>query len=99
MHELGGGFLMNAQELETAVRLKTPIVNVIWENNQFGSIVWKQDKKFGEYFGVAFTNPEFVKLAEGFRIPAWRCESADDFGERLTQALCLYTRSARGLPI
>src|SRR3954464_12105289 len=37
-----GGFLMNCQELETAVRLKTPIVNVIWENSQYGSIVWKQ---------------------------------------------------------
>src|SRR5204862_116468 len=43
-----GGFMMNVQELETASRLKTPVVNVIWENRQFGSIVWKQDKKFGE---------------------------------------------------
>ena len=40
-----GGFLMNVQELETAVRLKTPIVNVIWENSQFGSIVWKQESQ------------------------------------------------------
>ena len=40
-----GGFLMNVQELETAVRLRTPVVNVIWENRQYGSIVWKQDKK------------------------------------------------------
>ena len=37
-----GGFLMAISELETAVRLKTPIVNVIWENSQYGSIVWKQ---------------------------------------------------------
>ena len=59
-----GGFLMNCQELETAVRLKTPFVTVIWENEQFGSIVWKQDKKFGRHFGVDFTNPDFVKLAE-----------------------------------
>ena len=70
-----GGFLMNFQELETAMRLRTPIVNVIWENRQFGSIVWKQDKKFGEHFGVDFTNPDFVKLAEAFGMPAWRCES------------------------
>ena len=61
-----GGFLMNVQELETAVRLKTPIVNVIWENSQFGSIVWKQDKKFGRHFGTDFTNPDFVKLADAF---------------------------------
>ena len=58
-----GGFLMNVQELETAVRLRTPIVNVIWENRQFGSIVWKQDKKFGRHFGTDFTNPDFVGLA------------------------------------
>src|SRR5919201_282110 len=41
-----GGFLMNAQELETAVRLKTPFVSIIWENRQNGSNVWKPDKKF-----------------------------------------------------
>ena len=74
-----GGFLMNCQELETAMRLKTPIVNVIWENRQYGSIVWKQDKKFGRHFGIDFTNPDFVKLAESFGMPAWRCESVEDF--------------------
>src|SRR5881628_1842540 len=84
-----GGFLMNCQELETAVRLGTAFVNVIWENRQFGSIVWKQDKKFGTHFGVDFTNPDFVKLAEAFGMPAWRVESADDFGERLRQAVTL----------
>jgi acetolactate synthase-1/2/3 large subunit len=94
-----GGFLMNCQELETASRLGTAFVNVIWENNQFGSIVWKQDKKFGEHFGTDFTNPDFVKLAESFGVPAWRCESADDFGERLGEALELDTPSVIVLPI
>jgi acetolactate synthase-1/2/3 large subunit len=47
---------------------------------QYGSIVWKQDKKFGEHFGVDFTNPDFVKLAEAFGMPAWRCEAVEDFG-------------------
>jgi acetolactate synthase-1/2/3 large subunit len=94
-----GGFLMNAQELETAVRLKTPFVNVIWENGQYGSIVWKQDKKFGSHFGTDFTNPDFVKLAEGFGMPAWRCGSADEFGERLGHALTLDTPSLIVLPI
>jgi acetolactate synthase-1/2/3 large subunit len=94
-----GGFMMNVQELETASRLKTPIVNVIWENRQFGSIVWKQDKKFGEHFGVDFTNPDFVKLAESFGIPGWRCESADDFGARLRHALTLDVPSLIVLPI
>ena len=94
-----GGFLMNCQELETAVRIGTPFVNVIWENSQYGSIVWKQDKKFGRHFGTDFTNPDFVRLAEGFGMPAWRCDSADDFGERLRHALTLDVPSLIVLPI
>ncbi len=94
-----GGFLMNCQELETATRLKTPFVTVIWENSQYGSIVWKQDKKFGEHFGTDFTNPDFVKLAESFGMPAWRCESAEDFGARLRHALTLDGPSLVVLPI
>jgi acetolactate synthase-1/2/3 large subunit len=94
-----GGFLMNCQELETAVRLGTPFVSVIWENNSYGSIVWKQDKRFGSHFGTDFTNPDFVKLAEGFGMPAWRCESADEFGERLGHALTLDVPSLIVVPI
>jgi acetolactate synthase I/II/III large subunit len=82
-----GGLLMNFQELETAKRCRTPFVSVVWENNQFGSIVWKQDKKFGRHFGVDFTNPDFVRLAESFGLPAWRCEGPDDFGPTLRRAL------------
>jgi acetolactate synthase I/II/III large subunit len=94
-----GGFLMNVQELETAMRLKTPVVNVIWENRQFGSIVWKQDNKFGRHFGVDFTNPDFVKLAESFGMPAWRIGGVDEFGERLRHALGLDVPSLIVLPI
>jgi acetolactate synthase-1/2/3 large subunit len=94
-----GGFLMNVQELETAMRLRTPIVNVIWENAQFGSIVWKQDKKFGRHFGVDFTNPDFVKLADAFGMPAWRCESVGDFGAHLRRALTLDVPSLIVVPI
>jgi acetolactate synthase-1/2/3 large subunit len=94
-----GGILMNFQELETAMRLKTAIVNVVWENRQFGSIVWKQDKKFGEHFGVDFTNPDFVKLAESFGMPAWRCGAAEDFGRHLRHALSLDVPSLIVVPI
>jgi acetolactate synthase-1/2/3 large subunit len=94
-----GGFLMNVQELETAVRLRTPIVNVIWENSQFGSIVWKQDKKFGRHFGTDFTNPDFVKLADAFGMPAWRCETVDDLGRHLRHALSLELPSLIVVPI
>ena len=94
-----GGFLMNAQELETAARLRTSVVNVIWENAQFGSIVWKQDKKFGRHFGVDFGNPDFVKLAEAFGLPAWRCAAADDFPRLLRDALAKEVPSVIVVPI
>jgi acetolactate synthase-1/2/3 large subunit len=94
-----GGFLMNCQELETAVRLGTPFVNVVWENSQYGSIVWKQDKRFGSHFGTDFSNPDFVKLAEGFGMPGWRCEAPEDFGAHLQHALTLDVPSVIVLPI
>jgi acetolactate synthase I/II/III large subunit len=94
-----GGFLMNSQELETAVRLRTPFVNVIWENGQYGSIVWKQDKKFGAHFGTDFSNPDFVKLAEAFGMPGWRCESPEDLGVHLRHAVGLDVPSLIVLPI
>jgi acetolactate synthase-1/2/3 large subunit len=84
-----GGFLMNCQELETAMRLRTPVVNIVWENRQFGSIVWKQENRFGEHFGTEFTNPDFVRLAEAFGMPAWRCEATDDLSRHLQHALGL----------
>jgi acetolactate synthase-1/2/3 large subunit len=94
-----GGFLMNCQELETAVRLGTAVVNVVWENGQFGSIAWKQDKRFGHHFGVDFQNPDFVRLAESFGVAAWRCESADDLPRRLREALALDLPSLIVVPI
>jgi acetolactate synthase-1/2/3 large subunit len=94
-----GGFLMNFQELETARRLGTATVNIVWENRQFGSIVWKQDRKFGRHFGVDFTNPDFVALGESFGLPSWRCESIDDFSEYLDRALGLDVPSLIVLPI
>ena len=94
-----GGFLMNVQELETATRLGTPVVNVIWENHQYGSIVWKQDQKFGAHFGTDFTNPDFVKLAESFGCAAWRCERVEDFSTHLRHALTLEQSSVIVLPI
>jgi acetolactate synthase-1/2/3 large subunit len=94
-----GGFLMNVQELETAMRLGTQIVNVVWENRQYGSIVWKQENKFGEHFGVDFTNPDFVRLAESFGMPAWRCEQVEDFGRHLRHALGLDLPSLIVVPI
>jgi acetolactate synthase I/II/III large subunit len=94
-----GGFLMNCQELETAVRLRTPVVNVVWVNGEFGSIAWKQDKKFGRHFDVGFGNPDFVKLAQAFGMPAWHCTSAREFAIRLNEALALDLPSLIAVPI
>ncbi len=94
-----GGFLMNCQELETAMRLGTAVVNVVWENRQFGSILWKQEKKFGRHFGIDFGNPDFVMLAESFGMPAWRCASAAEFSQRLVAALALDVPSLIVVPI
>ncbi len=94
-----GGFLMNCQELETARRLGTAVVNVIWENEQYGSIAWKQDNRFGEHFGVDFTNPDFVALAQAFGLPGFRCEEVDDFPRHLAAALELDEPSIVVVPI
>ena len=95
-----GGFLMNCQELETATRLGTAFVTVVWEDGGYGSIASKQRARFGgEHFGTDFANPDFVRLAESFGLPAWRCDSAADFGRRLRHALTLDVPSLIVLPI
>ena len=94
-----GGFLMNCQELETAVRLNTPFVNVVWEDGGFGSITWKQRARFGSHFGTEFSNPDFVQLAEAFGMAAWRVKSADEFAVHLQQALGLSVPSLIVVPI
>jgi acetolactate synthase I/II/III large subunit len=94
-----GGFLMNCQELETATRLRTPFVCMVWENGQYGSIVWKQEKRFGRHVGTDFGNPDLVRLAEAFGMPAWRIGAPEELGERLRHALALDTPSMIVVPI
>ena len=94
-----GGFLMNCQELETAVRLGTSMVNIVWTNKAYGSIEWKQQKKFGRTSGIDFGNPDFVKLAQSFGMPAWRCESIDDLSKYLKEALAESLPTLIELPI
>ncbi len=94
-----GGFLMNVQELETAVRLRTAIVCVVWEDRRYGSIASKQRQRFGSTAGVDFANPDFVALARSFGMPAFRCATAGDFGRHLRDALALDVPSLVVLPI
>ena len=81
-----GGFLMNVQELETAVRLNVPIVVLLWNDNGYGLIEWKQKNQFGHAFGTSITNPDFVKLAESFGAVGMRVEKTEDLPGMLAQA-------------
>ena len=67
-----GGLLMNVQELETAVRLRSKVTVVVWRDDGYGLIDWKQRNEFGRPFGVEFGNPDFVDLARSFGMPAFR---------------------------
>ncbi len=71
------GFLMNSQEIETAMRIGTPIVILIWTDSEYGLIKWKQMNQFGRDSNISFTNPDFVKYAESFGARGFRVESAD----------------------
>lgn len=81
------GFLMNVQELETAVREKTPIVVLIWNDGAYGLIEWHQKEHFGRPAFIDFTNPDFVRLAESFGARGYRIEAANELGPALRQAI------------
>jgi len=81
-----GGFLMNVQELETAVRLKLPIVIMLWNDDGYGLIEWKQKNQYGHSFGTSITNPDFVKLAESFGAIGVRVEKTEDLPDMLSKA-------------
>jgi acetolactate synthase-1/2/3 large subunit len=81
-----GGFLMNMQEIETAVRLKLPIIVVIWCDGDFGMISLKQSMEFGRTAYTRFTNPDFVKLAESFGAHGYRVKSTQEFQTILKKA-------------
>lgn len=81
------GFMMNSQELETAVRLNTPIVVLIWNDNGLGLIEWKQMTTFGRSSNVHFGNPDFVKYAESFGARGYRVEKTEDLPTILKDAI------------
>lgn len=81
------GFLMNSQELETAVRLKTPIIVLIWNDSEYGLIKWKQINEFGRESHIHFNNPDFVKYAESFGAKGYRIERTKDLVPVMKQAI------------
>ena len=82
-----GGFMMNVQELETAVRLKLPMVIMIWTDSQYGLIRWKQESQFGQHSHIDFANPDFIKLADAFGALGLRVQAASDLPAVLEEAL------------
>lgn len=82
-----GGFMMNCQELETALRVGAAFVTVIFNDGGYGLIEWKQLNQYGESAFVHFNNPDFVKLAESMGLKGYRIESTEDFVPTLKKAL------------
>jgi acetolactate synthase-1/2/3 large subunit len=82
-----GGFMMNCQELETALRVGTPFVTLIFNDGGYGLIEWKQINHFGHSTFIKFGNPDFVKLAESMGLKGYRVESCLDLIPILKDAL------------
>jgi acetolactate synthase-1/2/3 large subunit len=82
-----GAFLMNSQEIETAVRERIPLVVLIWEDGGYGLIEWKMDLELGEHHYVSFTNPDIVKYAESFGAKGYRITAADQLLPTLKAAM------------
>jgi acetolactate synthase-1/2/3 large subunit len=89
-----GGFLMNLQEIETAVRLNLPIIIIIWCDGDFGMISLKQSMEFGRTAFTRFKNPDFVKLAESFGVRGYRVKSTPEFQTILKKA-----RNSESVPV
>ncbi len=93
------GFLMNCQEVETALRIGTPIVVLIWNDGGYGLIKWHQLRHFGRDSHVDFGNPDFVKFAESFGARGYRVTSADELIPTLREAMGQETVTVIDCPV
>ncbi|MEK6808052.1 MAG: thiamine pyrophosphate-dependent enzyme, partial [Nanoarchaeota archaeon] len=82
-----GGFLMNAQEIETAKRLGLAIVILVFNDQRYGLTEWKQVLHLKKSFGQRFTNPDFIKFAESFGAVGFKVKSANELLPTLNKAL------------
>ena len=80
------GFMMNSQEIETALRMKTPFVILIWNDSEYGLITWHQMRHFGRPSHIEFKNPDFVKYAESFGAKGYRIKKTEDLVPTLRKA-------------
>ncbi len=81
-----GGFMMNSQELETAVREHLPFVVLVFVDNGYGLIKWKGMDRFGETHCCDFTNPDLVRYAEAMHCKGYRIGAAEELLPTLEEA-------------
>jgi acetolactate synthase-1/2/3 large subunit len=81
------GFMMNSQEIETALRMKTSFVVLIWNDSEYGLITWHQMRHFGRSSHIGFKNPDFVKYAQSFGAKGYRVQRTEDLLPMLREAL------------
>ena len=94
------GFLMNVQDLETAVRNKINIVAVVWLDGEYGLIKWKQQVQFkGEHSDLKFDNPNFLELAKSFGMWGTQVHSADQFIPAINEAFKQKGPAIIGVPV
>ena len=82
-----GGFMMNSQEIETAVRLGIDLTIIILNDNAYGMIKWKQTGMGFETYGLDLDNPDFVKYAESYGAKGYRPESCEEFEQTLEKCV------------
>jgi len=80
------GFLMNVQEMETAKRIGSNIVVLVWEDNEYGLIAWKQETHFGRHTELSFGNPDWEQLASAFGWNGHYVSRSEDFAATLETA-------------
>ena len=93
------GFMMNSQEIETALRIGTPIVVLIFNDGGYGLIKWHQLRRFGQSSHVDFGNPDFVKYAESFGAKGYRVTAADELVPVLETAIADDTAAIIDCPV
>ena len=81
------GFLMNVQEMETAKRLGVDLTVMVWEDNAYGLIAWKQEASFGSHTDLSFDNPDWLQLAAAFGWQGHRIDHSADLKPTLERAL------------
>ncbi|MBI3996409.1 MAG: acetolactate synthase large subunit [Candidatus Omnitrophica bacterium] len=94
-----GGFLMNSQELETAKRLKVAFTVLVFNDNDYGLISWKQRASHGHETGTRLTNPDFKKYAESFGITGYSPRTLADLKRQLREAVTSHALCVIDVPV